>query len=425
MTTPSIAQGRLARGPAAAFVLVSFAVLAALAHQLVPWDWFPGGEFTQARATEVFTPAEVRDAEEFAAVRRAWGIAAYGLSILVPLMLGFTPLGARLVRRVTGSLTWVLAVPAAVVLLLGIGRTATLPLSARIHALNREHGLSAQPWPDWGVDQLKSFAVTLVVASIASLLVVALIRRSPRWWFAWAGAAAACLVVLGSFLYPVVIEPVFNRFTPMADGPFKASVFALAEEEGVEIDDVLVSDASRRTNTLNAYVSGLGQTRRVVVYDNLIKELTPVEARAVIAHELAHAKHDDVLLGTALGAVGAGGGVGLLALGADSRMARKRSGVRTLGEPAAIGMLLAVWTVAGVVAVPAQNVVSRAIEARADRVAVTATENLTAFTDMQHELAVHSLADPTPPRLYHAWFGSHPTVLQRVGLARAVLEGVR
>ena len=135
------------------------------------------------------------------------------------------------------------------------------------------------------------------------------------------------LSAAGSFLYPVVVEPLFNTFTPMSAGPFKQSVFRLAEQEGVQIDDVLVADASRRTTTLNAYVSGFGSTRRVVVYDNLLDDLTPGQARVVIAHELAHARNDDVVLGTALGSLGAVGAVALLALVLDSPWVRRRAAV--------------------------------------------------------------------------------------------------
>jgi STE24 endopeptidase len=235
-------------------------------------------------------------------------------------------------------------------------------------------------------------------------------------WFAWAGAGAAALTVVGSFLYPVLLEPVFNEFEPLPDGSLRNSVFELADKEGVAIDDVLVADASRRTTTLNAYVSGFGSTRRVVVYDNLVNDLPPSEARVVVAHELAHAKHSDVVLGTSLGALGAVLGVSLLALALDSRRARKRADVAGAGDPAAVPLVLALAAVAMLVASPVQNAISRAIEVRADRDSLIATGESDTFVSMQRELALASLNDPTPPFWSHFWFGSHPTVLQRAGL---------
>ena len=202
-----------------------------------------------------------------------------------------------------------------------------------VYRRNLGYGLTEQGWAGWWADYGKSLLVSWVLTALLLLVVVGAARRSPRFWFAWAGGLAALLVVAGSFLYPLVVEPLFNTFTPMSDGPFKSSVLSMAADEGVQVDDVLVADASRRTTTLNAYVSGFGGTRRVVVYDTLLAELSPAEARVVVAHELAHAKHDDVLVGTALGAAGAVLGVTVLALLLDTAPLRRRAGISGPGDP--------------------------------------------------------------------------------------------
>src|SRR5690606_9481974 len=164
----------------------------------------------------------------------------------------------------------------------------------------------------WFLDLLRNIAVEGVMTSIGLVLLVACARRWRQWWPAVAGVGAAALVMIGSFAYPLLVEPVFNNFESMADGDLKGEILALADAEGVDVDDVLVADASRRTTTLNAYVSGFGSTRRVVVYDNLIESSADAQVLSVVAHELAHAKHNDVLIGTSLGAAGAAFGVGLL-----------------------------------------------------------------------------------------------------------------
>ena len=281
---------------------------------------------------------------------------------------------------------------------------------------NLEYGLSEQAWGAWTVDYLKSLLVSWVLTSLVLLVLVFAARRSPRMWFAWAGGAAAVLTLLGSFLYPVVLEPVFNNFTPMAHGPLRTSVLDLARKEGVKVREVLVADASRRTTTLNAYVSGIGNTRRVVVYDNLVRDLPRAEAEVVIAHELAHAKHNDVVLGTALGAVGVVLGVSLLALVLDTAWVRRRADVEGPADPAAIPLILALAAIATLLVSPLQNTVSRAIEIRADRDSLVATGDSATFVAMQRQLALSSLSDPTPPGWSQFWFGSHPTVLQRAGL---------
>jgi STE24 endopeptidase len=395
---------------------VSAVVFVVLAAVLVPWDWVPGGSLRPAEPLDVFTAEQVARAQEYASVRRYLGWASYAVSLLVAGVLGFTTLGSRLLRRVLGDRRWWLVVPAGVLVLLVIGRVTTLPFSVLIRQRNLDYGLTEQTWAAWAVDYGKALLVSWVLTSLVLLVLVLAARRSPRRWFLWAGGAAAGLTMAGSFLYPVLLEPVFNEFEPLAEGPLRTSVFELAERQGVEIDDVLVADASRRTTTLNAYVSGFGTTRRVVLYDNLVEELPRDEASVVIAHELAHAKHRDVVLGTTLGAVGALFGVTLLALALDSPRLRRRAGVTGPADPYAVPLVLALAAVAILAVSPVENTISRAIEVRADRESLAATGESDTFVSMQRELALASLSDPTPPRWSHLWFGSHPTVLQRAGL---------
>jgi len=391
-------------------------LFAVVAGVLIPWDWVPGGDLRPVTAPELFTRAEIDRAEDFSSVRRYLGWASYFLTLLFALLLGLTRLGSRLLRRVQGRLPWWMAVPLSVLVLLLLGRLLTLPFAVAIHDRNRDYGLSNQAWTGWAVDHAKSLLVSWVLASLLVLVVVGSARRSPRHWFAWAGGLAAVLTLGASFLYPVAVEPLFNKFTSMESDRFKSSVFELAEAQGLQIDDVLVADASRRTTTLNAYVSGFGSTRRVVVYDNLLDDLSPEQARVVIAHELAHAKHNDVLVGTLFGALGSVLGIALLALLLDSSWVRARSGTCGAGDPAAVAVVLALVAAGVLVSSPMQNTMSRAVEARADRDSLEATGQGEVFVQMQRQLATSSLSDPAPPRLSQLWFGSHPTVLQRAGL---------
>ena len=225
-------------------------------------------------------------------------------------------------------------------------------------------------------------------------------------------------MLLGSFVYPVVVEPLFNSFRPLPDGPLRREVLAVADREGVPVRDVLVADASRRTTTLNAYVSGFGGTRRVVLYDNLVDDLPRDEVVSVVAHELAHAKHRDVVVGSALGAVGALAGVGLLGLVVGAGPLRRRYGAGLAAGAVMVPLVIALVDVGSLLASPVQNGISRRIETRADVDALKATGDPVAFEAMQLMLARRSLSDPTPPPLSQWWFGSHPTTLERIGVAR-------
>jgi STE24 endopeptidase len=223
------------------------------------------------------------------------------------------------------------------------------------------------------------------------------------------------LVLAGSFVYPVLVEPLFNSFNPLPDSELRTQVFALADREGVHIDDVLVADASRRTTTLNAYVSGFGGTRRVVLYDNLVNDVPRAETLSVVAHELAHAKHDDVLTGSLLGAAGAVLGVGLLAVLVGALGRRRGLSMR---DPEVVPLALALIAIGSFLALPVQNGISRHIETRADVDALETTHDASALEALQRDLALRSLADPSPPAWSQFWFGSHPTALTRIAIAR-------
>lgn len=392
-------------------VLVGVAAFVLVAASRVPWHPVPGGLPDPVTASSVFTRAEIDRGEHYALWARIWSWSRLAVSLAAAAWLGFGPVGRRWAARLRGW--WWARVVVVVLGLALVGELVTLPFGIALRRLGLEEGLVAGSWGDWGLDQLKGYLVTVVGTSIAVVALVGCVRRLPRLWPAVAGLGAAVLVVLGSFAYPVVVEPVFNRFESLPDGPLRSDVLALAEAEGVAVDDVLVADASRRTTTLNAYVSGFGDSRRVVLYDTLVDGSPTHETLSVVAHELAHAKYDDVLTGTLLGAAGAVLGVGLLGLLLPVPR-RERSGE---DEVSSVPRVLALVAVATFLVAPAQNAVSRAIETRADQTALEVTNAPQAFIDLQRRLALRSHADPTPPAWSQWWFGSHPTVLQRIGLA--------
>ena len=400
-----------ARPVAAAVTIVGTVGLALAAWLLVPWGVGPNG-LTPVPASEVFSAAEVARAEHYSRWALTWSLGSLAVSVGVACWLGFTTVGARVVAHLPGR--WWVKVVLAVTACELIGRAATLPFSAAARQLRLEAGLTTQAWGSWAIDVLLGQAVVVVVTSLVLLVLVGCARRWRRAWPAVAGLVLACFALLASFAYPLVVEPLFNRFTPLPDGSLRTSVLELADREGVAVDDVLVADASRRTTTLNAYVSGFGATKRVVLYDNLVEDTPEDQTLSVVAHELAHARHDDVLVGSALGALGVLAGVGLLGLVMPSRPGG-RDGVP---DPARTPRVLA-WLAVGTLLVsPVQSGISRSIETRADVDALRATEAPVPFVALQRALAIRSRSDPTPPALVQFWFGSHPTVLERVALAR-------
>jgi STE24 endopeptidase len=394
-------------------------LLLVLAWWWVPWSWVPGKTLRTPAPGAVFTPAQIARSDAFTWPVRYLSWSSLAVSLLVAAVLGLTPLGARAARSLGGRRWWTVALAGTFAFCVVV-RLVTLPFALLVRRRSLDAGLTNQGIAGWARDALMSFGLTFLVSAVLVLLVVGVARRSPRRWFVPVGGLLVLLTFAVSYVYPVVVEPLFNRFTPLPDGALRTSILRLADREGVPVDDVLVADASRRTTTLNAYVSGFGDTRRVVLYDTLTADLPPAQIRSVVAHELGHARHDDVLLGTSLGAVGAMAGTCLLALVLDARVVRRRAGVTGAGDPAVAALVLAAVAWGSFLASPAQNTVSRAIEARADRAALVATDDPVSFDRLQRQLALHSLADPAPPSLSQFWFGSHPTVLQRIAIAEAV-----
>ncbi len=405
------------RRTSAAVALVAAAVFVVLAVLWVPWDPVPGGALPAADPSRYFTDAEIARGEDFARWARVWSWSSLAVSLVLLSLLGLTRAGRALVGRLPGP--WWVQVPLAVAAVEVVVRLLTLPFAVLLRRHVLEFGLSNQAWGAFAVDLAKSEALDVAVTSLVVLVLVGCARRWPRAWPAVAGPSLAALVVVGSLVYPLVVEPLFNSFTPLPEGPLRARILDLADREGVDVDDVLVADASRRTTTLNAYVSGFGSTRRVVVYDNLVDDLGEDETVSVVAHELSHARHRDVLGGTTLGAAGAALGVGLLGLVLSRRRTGDAHDDGGVAHPGNVPRLLALVAVAGLLASPVQNGISRQVETRADVDALRVTDDPDAFVALQQQLARRSAADLTPPAWSHWWFGSHPTTMARIALAES------
>jgi STE24 endopeptidase len=391
-------------------------IVVATPGELIPAP--PGGR-TPVDPAATFSAAEMARANAFAAALRPASLASLLLGLVVSGVFGLTRAGAAVTRAVArplgGSWAWqALLGPVALVV---AGRLVTLPLSAYGEVVRHRYGLSTRSWGLWVRDVATSTAISAGLTALVVLAVVALARRAPRTWWAWAATGAAGLVVVGSFLYPLVIEPAFNRFEPMPPSALRSDLFALAERSGTPVEDVLVADASRRTTALNAYVSGFGSSRRIVVYDTLLDRLPDDQIESIVAHELGHVANDDVLTGTLIGALGSAAAVALLGWLLGRPPLLRRAGADSAGDPRVVGLLLFLAAAGTLLSTPVQDGVSRRVEARADLHALDLTRDPEAFTAVQRELGVANLSDPDPPAAWQWFFGTHPTTAQRVAFA--------
>jgi STE24 endopeptidase len=215
--------------------------------------------------------------------------------------------------------------------------------------------------------------------------------------------------------------PLFNTFTPLRDERLRAQLLALTERSGVRVADIFEMDMSRQSEKPNAMFTGLGNTKRIVLGDTLLRDFTPDEIAGVVAHELGHQVHGDIWRLIAMGGAMGFGGAWLLsrlaprAISATSEL----TGVSAVGDEAAYPMLAILGSGLGFLAAPAQAAISRWMERRADRYAIGLTRDPEAYAQAMERLAATALADPDPPRPVVIMLYSHPPIAERIRAARA------
>jgi Zn-dependent protease with chaperone function len=371
-------------------------------------------------AAQDFTPEQIERARTYKRDVRPLRRASTLLGLAVPLVLGLTPAGAGLVRA-AGDLAgggWVARAVLGSLALSVLGLVLRIPLSMWSETVSRRWGLSKRGWGLFAADTAKGFLIGAVLTAAAVVGFYALLRHAGGAWWVWAALAAAALAVLGSFVMPVLIEPLFNKFQPLPDGPLRDRLMALVEQSGVQVKEILVSDSSRRTTAANAYVSGFGKTRRLVVWDTTTDSLDTGEVAAIAAHELGHAARRDVLAGTVLGALGAALGVAFLAAALHWSPLLDAAGVHPAADPRSQALLRAILVALGLIGEPWGLAYSRYIEGRADGYALDLFRDPDTIVRMERALAVQNIADLNPGRWEILLRYTHPPIPERIAHAR-------
>jgi STE24 endopeptidase len=330
-------------------------------------------------------------------------------------VLAFTGVGQWIYGAV-GGLPWWGAAPAFAALVVASSTVVRLPLGFwRGWLRERRWELSTQSPGGWAADAAKGAAVAAVLAAAVEVSLVGLARAWTGWWPVPAAAALAAAVLVLSFVAPIVLEALFNRFRPLGDAALAEDLRTLAVRAGVPIRDVLVADASRRTRKVNAYVSGLGRTRRVVLYDTLLERTSAAQVRLVVAHELGHRRDRHVLKGTLLAMLGAVVAVIVVwaALGT------------TAADPRNAPTVLLAGLALEVAALAPGSALSRRWERAADRASLELTDDLEAFEGAHRELALANVSDLDPPRPVYLLLFSHATPPERIGYAQALAASHR
>jgi STE24 endopeptidase len=381
-------------------VLVTALVVAEAAVLLLrPRERFP---HAQVEARAYFSAEELAKATRFRN-GQLWlfgGQTALELAVLVWAVR--RPPGAGRRPVLTGALT-AAALTAATT-------AVALPLRAVARERAKDVGLVTQSWGGWSVDVAKGTAIGATLGAAGGAALVFGMRRFGRAWWAPGAALVAGFAVVFTFAGPILLDPVFNKFTPLPAGATRDDVLALATRAGVDVGEVYEVDASRRTTAANAYVNGIGRTKRVVLYDTLLKDFTPAETRLVIAHELGHVHFRDVPQGLLWLAL-----VAPFATLAVARMAERlqREGATPLP---AVALSLALISPAVTVV---SNQLSRAIERRADDFALRMTHEPEAMVAFERRITLQNVGDPAPARWRQILLGTHPDTMERIGQALA------
>ena len=317
-----------------------------------------------------------------------------------------------------------------VALLLIVTTLLQLPLDAYQHSISRQYGLSVQGWSSWFGDVLKGMMVAFIIFTIVAWIISWLIRVSPRFWWFFSYLFVLALVIFGIFIAPTVIDPLFNKFEPLdkTNPQLVTAIQQVTHRGGLDIprDRMFLMKASEKVTTLNAYVTGFGPSKRVVVWDTTIDKATTPETLFVFGHEMGHYVLNHIVIGIVFAAVALFFGFCILYWIATWTFPRfqQRWRMRELSDWSALVMLLLIFSILGTIAEPIGNSFSRQIEHNADVYGLEVTHGI---NPNPQETAAHafqllgelSLSYPYPSKFVVFWYYDHPPIADRVRFAHS------
>ncbi len=316
--------------------------------------------------------------------------------------------------------SWLIALPLYILFLILTSTVLFSPVEAyREFVIERRAGLSTTSVKLWLLDQLKGLIVGWIFASILAYPIIALITYLPRIWPLPTALAIIAFLAFTFWVSPWIIAPLFNRFTPLENESLAEKVKSLFAQLGITVEKILIMDASRRSNYLNAYFTGLGNSRRVVLYDTLAQACPEPEILSVVAHELGHWKHNHILKLFFLEGIGLTSGLVVFKLALDSAAFRQ---FFHLQSPSSLQLLLLLpflTSLLGKITAPVLATISRRFERQADQMAFHLTQNPQAFISLEKRLVQRAKADLLIPKWIHSWHSSHPLPEERIQAAEA------
>lgn len=305
-----------------------------------------------------------------------------------------------------------------VLLLSLISKAIGAPLDTYGFRLEHRFQLSNQSTGAWLLDELKGWLVGLVIGSLLAELVYWIIRKSPEHWWLYSWAAFTALFVVFAQLAPVVLFPIFYKFVPLQDEELRNRLVRLSERAGTRVRDVYEWKLSEKSKKANAAMTGLGNTRRIILADTLLQNYSHDEIEAVLAHELGHHVHKhifkSILLQMSVTFVGFWAANQALLYATDQMHA-----FDMLSDFANLPLLVLVSAALSLLLVPALNAYSRYNERQADAYCWQSVPSVDPFVTAMDKLSAQNLSEKTPSRLVEILFHSHPPVSKRIAAARS------
>jgi len=281
------------------------------------------------------------------------------------------------------------------------------------------YGLSNQTLYQWVIDLIKSFVVNTVITAAVIWVPFLIIKKCPKRWWLYLGLISIPYMFIGSYVQPVVIDPIFNEYKPVEDVQLSNRIDELLSRTSIENCQVLQVDKSKETNQMNAFMTGVLNTRRIVLWDTTINYLSTDEVLGVVAHEMGHYLMGHIWKSILLGGLGS-----ILALYLVHRLSnwflRKSNGswgFTDLSDIAALPLIILMINLMLFITSPVINAYSRSIETEADRFELELTKNNFSTATATVKMHQQSLAMPEPGYVYMLWNYDHPTFKSRVDFA--------
>jgi STE24 endopeptidase len=369
-------------------------------------------------STGTVAPPDSPEVRKYNRIRRWLGIVEFllGLALLVVLLITGWSGWLRDLAYSSAFQSYVLAVFLYVALLVLISKVVGLGLDYYSFRLEHRYQLSNQKLRAWVGDETKGFLVTVILAAALVELLYFIIRQFPQHWWVLAWLGFLGVTVLLAQLAPVVLFPIFYKFEPLKDEELKLRLIRLGERAGTRVRGVYKWHLSEKSKKANAALTGLGNTRRIILADTLLDNYSPDEIEAVLAHELGHHVHKHILKGIAIQA--AVTFVGFWAANWALHYSIDRWHIfETLSDFANLPLLALTFALLSFLLMPALNAFSRFNERQADRYAFENIASVTPFVSSMNKLAEQNLAERIPSRWVEWWFHSHPAIARRVAAA--------